>query len=153
MRVMEEKGVVIEIRGGEAVIEMDAGEGCAKCGACPLAQDGKRRLTVENRENLKPGDTVAITGELTTDTISIVLTLLLPVVGLIAGVFLGYLAPIKEKEGMAVLGGAIGFIVSVFVARWYERNFARKRFKSIEVHRLSDQAPRSYSPNGTHRGQ
>ena len=57
---MKEKGKVISVRGGEAVIEVMPAEACTKCCSCSAARQRRVRVGLEKMPEVSPGDDVTI---------------------------------------------------------------------------------------------
>lgn len=110
---MSETGVVVEIDGDQAIIEMEASKDCEACGACRYTKAGRMLAPVTNSLNAGIGDIVKIEIEPQTVLVAAFLVYILPIVffflgyaiGLSIGRFAGFSA---ERAG---IGGGIVFLV------------------------------------------
>ena len=121
---LEEKGVVVEVRGEMAVVRAVPGSQCAGCGSAKYCHGGSGEKTVEadNEIGARAGDSVVMTiqsGALLRASFRVYI---IPVIGLLAGAGLTQLAVGRiagpEAAGMAAgIGGLAGVILSVVVLR------------------------------------
>jgi len=116
MKIVRERGVVESAEGGKAEVLMDAGAGsaCAGCRACTVGLGEVRRVKVDMPEGLKAGDKVVVEVALPSVYVGILLLFVLPIVGLLAGGFLGEgaaraLGVEGGLETVAVVAGIAGF--------------------------------------------
>ena len=121
---LEEKGVVVEVRGERAVVRAVPGSQCAGCGSAKHCHGGSGEKTVEadNEIGARAGDSVVMavpSGALLRASFRVYI---LPVVGLLAGagaaqLVVGRIAG-AEAAGMAAgIGGLAGAILSVALLR------------------------------------
>lgn len=119
-----ERGIVIEIRGGKALVETGVSSGCEGCLAghsCLMSADGaKRRLWMDNDGGAGVGDEVAFHISGTAVVASAVVVYLVPAAMLIGGIILG--ARAGTMFGLTgdlplIGGGAAGLVVSIPFSR------------------------------------
>jgi sigma-E factor negative regulatory protein RseC len=121
---VEEKGIVVEVRGARAVVRAVQGSQCAGCGSAKYCHGsgGEKTVEADNEIGAKAGDSVVMavpSGALLQASFRVYI---LPVVGLLAGAGAMQLAVGRiagpETAGMAAgIGGLFGAILSVVVLR------------------------------------
>ena len=121
---IEEKGIVVEVRGSRAVVRALQGSQCAGCGSAKYCHGsgGEKTVEADNEIGAKAGDSVVMavpSGALLRASFRVYI---LPVLGLLAGAAAMQLAVGRiagpETAGMAAgIGGLVGAILSVVVLR------------------------------------
>ncbi len=122
---LEEKGVVVEVRGERALVRAVQGSQCAGCGSAKYCHGsgGEKTVEADNEIGAKAGDSVVMavpSGVLLRASFRVYI---LPVVGLLAGagvtqLVVGRIAG-PEAAGMAAgIGGLAGAILAVTVLRF-----------------------------------
>lgn len=88
---MKEIGEIIELEGNQAIVRIQRSSACGKCGACKFgaSRDGML-LSTYNHLNGKPGDFVEIELESSSIVKASIIVYLIPLLGLIIGVVVGY---------------------------------------------------------------
>ncbi len=111
-----ERGIVVELKDGMALVEADAGGGCASCasrGSCALmAGEQKRRLWMANGAGAKPGDMVEFSISARVVAGMSLLLYAMPVALLVCGIAAG--AAFAPRLGMEADAGAVLFGVGAF---------------------------------------
>ena len=131
--MMEQKGIVTAVEGGEAKIRVDrvsaCGGNCVSCKGCPSEAVF---VTVTDHLGLQPGETV----RLRTETKGVLIGAFVGYVGLavliLLGAIVGYLA--GKQEGFAVLGAFSGLVAGLIILRFFSR--VNQRHMKIDVQRL-----------------
>lgn len=121
---LEEKGVVVEVRGERALVRAVQGSQCAGCGSAAYCHGsgGEKTVEADNEIGAVAGDSVVMavpSGVLLRASFRVYI---LPVVGLLAGAGVAQLVVGRiagpEAAGMAAgIGGLVGAILSVTVLR------------------------------------
>ncbi|BBB89766.1 MAG TPA: SoxR reducing system RseC family protein [Methylomusa anaerophila] len=129
----QQEGIVLEIIGDMAKVRTSRHSDCENCGACP----GNTALVLDARNPLgaKKGQRVAIEVQeanmLKAAFVVYVLPLILTVIGVVAGSYIGgqfHFDPLWFQIG----GGAIAFIAALFYIKYFDRN-ARSNVKMQPV--------------------
>ena len=125
---MFEVGVVREVKDGRATVVFERTEACKACGACTKVGAQEVMVVVDNTENAKPGDTVAVAMDGGTVMSASLIMYGAPLLGLIAGVgipmLLGADQIVCAVVGLVAAFGAYGVI------RLFEPKLSKKkRFK------------------------
>ena len=125
-----ETGIVVKISpDGRATVRLSRTKACEFCGQCSVsAEDGMMELQADIPEDeiIKVNDKVRIDKKPKVQTRAILLLLVLPLIGLLLGAGLGYLA-FSPKEPMialtALLGLTLAFVISTILIRrnkWHQ---------------------------------
>ena len=142
---MRERGVVIEVTDGRALIEVEPAEGCGKSCSCS-AVEGKahlRRVELEAPEGVRPGAVVTL--EVSSGR----------VVASSAALFLGppllfILGAVISKPALAAVGvrinpdlgmmlfGAVGFLVGLAGALLFSRRSAKRHWLRPRIVQVAD---------------
>jgi len=143
-----ETGVVINVQGDNAVVELNLNVGCEACGArivCLPDGSGRKRLNVANPIHAKIGNTVMISE---TSQFLLKLSALqygVPLLGFLAGIFLIYYSGFGfggiPPEVTAFSGGIIGLFLSAFLSRHWAHHLAETghsffSIQKIDIHAL-----------------
>lgn len=123
---MSEKGIVIDIIGEDALVEMTRSEACSKCRACITSlndSNSKMMLQANNSEGAKKGDTVNIEVSIDGFFSAVMIMYSIPLAGLIIGLAIGYLVggniaflePYKEITAFCV--GVVIMLISFLLIR------------------------------------
>jgi sigma-E factor negative regulatory protein RseC len=133
MSSIREEGVVTEIRGREARVQIPRGGSCAGCGGCAAGADfGHMIATVQTVKNLQVGDRVALQGRgpssITGGLTLFILPLTLFVIGFAAGETIAPGLRGLELDSQA-LGGVLGALLAVlpYLYLFLRRHLARRR--------------------------
>lgn len=125
--MLEHAGVVQRIDAGKAVVAIETG-GCSACGhlgGCGIGKLAGGRpatlLTLPTSAGLKPGDAVAVALPQDRLTHAALAGYLAPAVAMLAGAGLG--SHLGDSDGMAALGGLLGFAAALVAARLAVRRF------------------------------
>ena len=115
---MERTGEVIAVQGDELLVRFCRPADCEKCHAC-MGGESPRQLTVKGKAQV--GDTAVV--EMPTQKVlkASVLAYLFPLIGLMAGLFLGATFFPASQELASILGGLIGMAVPLAVVALTER--------------------------------
>lgn len=127
---MAEIGQVIEEKGSFVVVSLQRQEACAKCGACTAGLKAKEMIVeAENMCNAKKGDMVNITLEKSNFLKAVIIMYVLPLLGLLAGIFVGYL--LNTNEIIALIIGFIFLGITYGIIRLNEDKFNNKKYRPI----------------------
>lgn len=125
--MLEHAGVVQRIDAGKAVVAIETG-GCSSCGhlgGCGIGKLAGGRsatlLTLPTSAGLKPGDAVAVALPQDRLTHAALAGYLAPAIAMLAGAGLG--SQLGGSDGMAALGGLLGFVFALMAARLAVRRF------------------------------
>jgi positive regulator of sigma E activity len=128
---MIERGKVIEVKDGTAVVEMPRTTRCGRCCACAAGQGGRMRLEADASSEVRLGDEVDV--EIPTSMLgAIVKVFVLPLAAVLAGAILGnYLAvnyyPDARYRNLLPIGLALAFVLAAYgVIALVERRAARR---------------------------
>ncbi len=107
---MERTGEVTAVNGEWLEITFCRPADCEKCHACI---GGPKTISVKVRGKANPGDFAVVQMAVKTVTAATLLAYGLPLVGLMAGMFLGeWLLPAESSLG-GILGGAVGLLLPI----------------------------------------
>ncbi|RKX73748.1 MAG: hypothetical protein DRP87_18320 [Spirochaetes bacterium] len=111
--MIEEMGVVLEVKNGKASVLLDKGEACGGCGHCSTSFDGRGMVTrLPASHGVSSGDVVKLEREPVNQVKSGFIIFILPLILLIAG-YTGA-SSILEKAGVAAYQPA-GIAIGVFL--------------------------------------
>jgi len=142
-----EEGTLIDIgSGGKATVELERKSACRKCGACSPVPGGKLIIEASNPAGARPGDRVRLAIEARGITGGIVMTYLLPALGLIFGIFFGTKLTSAFGQGIdpelcGVLAGLVLMLFCFAIARCYNRKKVSYSAQITEVVQASRQVP------------
>ncbi len=117
---MSEKGVVINLQGDQAIIEMEASKDCEACGACSYSREGRMVTPVTNSLRAKVGDSVEIEIEPQVVLVAAAIVYILPIVLFFAGYALGlWVGRLLEfnTDLFGILGGTLFLLTSFWAVR------------------------------------
>jgi len=134
---MKERGQIVDVKNGLAVVKIQRSSYCNSCGACNMgAHQDEMVLTVPNRLEGKPGDLVELDLESASILKASAIVYLIPLAALLIGVAAGY-AIAQRLAANAELFGAIGGILLTVLAfvgiRMMEPVFSRQRKYSPQI--------------------
>jgi sigma-E factor negative regulatory protein RseC len=142
---LEEKGVVVEVRGERAVVRAVQGSQCAGCGSAKYCHGsgGEKTVEADNEIGARAGDSVVMavpSGALLRASFRVYI---LPVAGLLAGAGAAQLAVGRiagpEAAGMAAgIGGLAGAVLSVMALRLAGRGGDRGEGLRPRILRLAE---------------
>jgi sigma-E factor negative regulatory protein RseC len=116
---MEKRGRVVKVENGVAQVEMERTSTCAQCGICLQSSGDKLILYVRDSLGAHPGDEVLVSAESKHVLKVAFLTYLFPLVGLIAGYFLG--RTIFGMERIGIIFAGLGFFTALFFLHQYDK--------------------------------
>jgi len=137
---VQEQGIVAKIADGTAEIELTAKDSCGSCGGCSEGDDGPARLKVEALPGISVGDRVVVeTGEFRV-TAGAILIFVVPIIGLLAGVFVGQRFPLNsvDKDLSSGIYGFALMIAGFTAAIATDRIFGRRLWQPPRIIGLSD---------------
>ena len=150
MKAQEHRGKVIEVEGGNAVVQLEADEQCGfhlKCACCGWSAREPRLIRV-SRDDLAPGDAVRVLIPAYAGYLSVLLVFVLPVTLFVAGLLVG--GRFEDGSGAhgmpTVVGGVAGFALAVLVAAFVNRRLMGAG--SFQVVRLGPGDPSREGPGG-----
>jgi len=122
---MEEEGIVVELKGGSAVVKMEKG-GCEGCGSAEICQStgDDRLLDAENRAGASPGQRVTVDVDSGAFLKASLVVYMTPVLFLFLGAWLGgvYGPSIisgKSADFYQSIGGMTFLVLSIIAVRLY----------------------------------
>ena len=121
-------GLVMSIKDGTAQIRFLRGSACAHCGACLTVGDSEMEISLPNTLGAKEGDRVAVDLSPKRVVQASLLAYAVPLVLLIAGVFIG--SRYADWAGLALGVGACG--LSYLILRLVEKKSVKN--KSFQPH-------------------
>lgn len=139
---MEQIGIVKEIIGTDAVLEVRRASACgAHCASCSSSCEvAPHLLTINNRVNAKPGDIVEIRGESKQILKYTFIIYMVPLIFLIIGIAVGngYFKGrgFDNYELLSFISGIFGLSLSYFVLKLIDRNVARKNEIVLSISRI-----------------
>jgi len=141
---MSEIGQVMKVQGEDVHVRLLRQEACAKCGACTAGLDSKDMFVdAENLAKAKANDWVEIQLEEANFIKAVMIMYLIPLGGLLAGLFLGSILGMlllpKAVDILAIVCGLSGAGLSFFLIHKNEHRFKTKRFKPKAI-RISETA-------------
>jgi len=124
--LIEERGIVVEVKPGRALVETTRSAACDSCGArhaCGCMSGGREaRVWVEDPLQVSPGDQVVIAVPEGTVLRASVLVYLVPVMALVLGALLGNglapslgFSPDLGAAGLGLLAMVLAFLASRFL--------------------------------------
>jgi len=131
---MEEKGKVIKVENGVAQVEMERTSACARCGICLSSSGDKPILYVKDSIGARPGDEVFLSVESKEILKAAFLVYLFPLVGLIAGYFLGL--KVFRTEATGILFAGIGFFTTLFFLYQYDKRLKAGKSREAKIIRI-----------------
>lgn len=118
---MQQTGTVVAQKGNMVLVRFVRSKACAHCGACLSLSDGLAETEIPNTLGAKPGDVVEIELHAKSFIKASFLAYIVPLLALLAGVFIG--STISDLAAVLMgLGGAAAVYV---VLRLLEPHFAR----------------------------
>lgn len=133
---MEEEVVIFKIDKNKIYVKQ-SGDTCSMCKSNLFCKNKEREYTVLNKDNLilKEGDNVIVEIKEGRATLSVLITLLFPVLMFFPGYFIG--KAITNNELFVALIGlgfvAFGFLLSFLFFHLYNRKFTPTLKRKIEV--------------------
>ena len=132
---MEEKGRIVKVEKGIAQIEMERTSACVRCGMCLQSSEDKSMiLYVRDSIGARPGDEVIVSVESKEVLKAAFLIYLFPLVGLVAGYFLG--RAVFGTEGTGILFAGVGFFSTLFFLYQYDKRLKGKKSKEAKISRI-----------------
>jgi len=128
---MEEKGRVVKVDSGVAQVEMERTSACARCGICLQSSGDKSILYVKDSLGARPGDEVLVSVESKEILKAAFLIYLFPLVGLIAGYFLGRTVLGTETAGIIFAG--LGFFTTLFFLYQYDKRLKAQKSRGAKI--------------------
>ena len=114
-----EKGKIVRIIDGKAIVQMETGSHCKTCAAkhacTTLSGDTVRQIEIPVVDDIKVGDNIMLGYKPQNRILSAFLVFIIPILMLITGYFIGQ--HIFGTEGMAILTGFAGLIFA-FILIW-----------------------------------
>lgn len=141
--MIEEQGIVVDIKADKAVIKTERGSTCEKCQAKDLCQSigGGNEMLVEalNPVNAKKGDRVIFKVAAAAILKTSLILYLAPLFGFISGVVIGqevagYISPDLNPDLASGIFGIIFLVIAFFSIRLYGKSAENKEgFRPIIV--------------------
>lgn len=122
----EEKGVVARIESGKAYILLEREGGCKSCGMCSITGHGKLQVVADAIEGVNVGTRVVVAIERGNFFLVTLFTFGLPLVAIIAGIFLGQALPLALDPTTASVIYVIALLAASLVpAVIYDRRLKK----------------------------
>lgn len=122
---MQEEGLIVEVRGELAKVEIQRSSACGHCHACQMGTNGMMIAEVQNPVNAKVGEKVKIETPSGAVLKATFMVYIFPLTGLAVGYIIGKAITHSELIG---IGLGIGMIVfSFFLLHWYDKKIARSK--------------------------
>jgi positive regulator of sigma E activity len=144
---MRERGIVIEVKDGRALIEVEPAEGCGKSCSCSAVagKPGPRRVELEAPRDVRPGAVVTLevsSGQVVASSAAVFLgpPLLFIVGAAVSKPLLGALGVRINPDMGTMLVGAVGFLVGLVGALLFSRRSAKRRWLTPRIVEVSDAA-------------
>ncbi len=131
---MEEKGRVIKVENGMTQVEMERTSTCARCGICLQSSGDKPILYIKDSLGARPGDKVLVSVESKEVLKAAFLIYLFPLVGLLAGYFLGRTVFGTERTGILFAG--LGFFSALFFLYQYDKMLKGQKSREAKIIRI-----------------
>lgn len=132
---MAEIGQVTEIKGDLIRVKLQRHDACDHCNACTAGIETEEMiLEAENLCLAKPGDLVEISLEESNFLVAVIIMYIIPLVGLLAGIALGYVVggyTTMNREVMALVFGFTLLAITYLIIRSNERRFNTRKFRPI----------------------
>ena len=144
---MRERGVVIQVNAGRALVEVTPGEGCGKHCSCSVVEGrpSLRRVELDAPEGVQPGSTVTL--EVSSGQVLALsaVVFLGPIACFVLGAVLskplfGALGLRVNADLAMVLGGAATFLVGLAAALAVSRRSARRGWLKPRIVEIGDVA-------------
>mgnify|MGYP001090948900 FL=1 len=131
---MEERGRVVKVENGVAEVEMERTSACARCGICLLSSGDKPILYAKDSLGVRPGDEVTVSMESKEVLKTAFLIYLFPLVGLIAGYFLG--VKVFRTEATGILFAGVGFFAALYLLYRYDKRLKAGKSREAKIIRI-----------------
>ncbi|NOY78112.1 MAG: SoxR reducing system RseC family protein [Calditrichaeota bacterium] len=138
---MEETGIIREVHGDEAVVELTPVSSCSSCAlhsVCNPSEVEKPVLTATNPIHAREGDWVKLEMNPGAAITSAFLIFIFPLLGLAVG----YVAGHAFGRLAEIIGSVLGFALFLLVVKFLDPVLTKKRaFKPIVIQVLSNSLP------------
>jgi len=131
---MEEKGRIVKVDNGVAEVEMERTSACARCGICLESSGDRMILYAKDSVGAHPGDEVLISLESKEVLKAAFLIYIFPLVGLIAGYFLG--RSIFGTERIGIIFAGFGFFGVLFILYGYDKRLKAQKTGEAKIIRI-----------------
>lgn len=135
---MEEEGIVVEVKGGIAKVEIVRSRVCGGCHACTIGARGRMVTEAENLVGAKKGERVKV--EIPTPLLlkAVFMVYLLPLLGLVSGCVVGkWAAELLGFKASEIIGAMVGVWMlglGFWITHRYDKRMRKKgEFKSRVV--------------------
>jgi len=149
---MKERGQIVEVKDGLAVVKIKRSSYCNTCGACNMgAHSDEMILTVPNRLEGKPGDLVELDLAASSILKASAIMYLIPLLALFIGVGAGYMIAYRinaNTELLAAVGGIIFTALAYLGIAKMEPVFSRQRKYSPQMVSIIQQFSKGDESNG-----
>jgi len=140
----DDRGIVVELKGEFAVVEMETTDACQCCRAkvvCQPNSAGQRFLQVKNTLNVKIGDRVVLEQSGANQIRLVMVQYGLPLLGFLTGVFAGRrLFPQGQfgipAEVIQLLGGIVLVLLTGIGIFFWSKYQARREFNVFRLRRI-----------------
>ena len=139
---MEQIGIVKEVKGNEAVLEVRRASACgANCKSCSASCEvASHFVTINNKVNAMPGDIVEIKGETKKILKYTFIIYIVPLIFLILGIALGnkyfQFRAYENYEILSFLTGIFALMISFLVLKLIDNNVAKKNEVILSISRI-----------------
>jgi positive regulator of sigma E activity len=118
---MKEKGTVISVKGGEAVIEVMPAEACTKCCSCSASRQRRVKVGREKAPGVSPGDDVTIEID-TSSMMKIYLVIYAVPLLVFTGVLFGVYAA-SESSIYSFVSALVGTVITYYLISRYIKKY------------------------------
>ncbi len=138
--MLEEMGVVTQVKEDLAEVEAQPKAGCGSCsahGSCgtslvaSLFPGRRRRFVARNPVGAKPGDRVILGLDETALQVASLMLYLVPLMGLLGGAVAGAMLWPGGSEWPSILLGAVGMALAFSLVRGWSRKRQKARFQAV----------------------
>lgn len=133
-------GTVVAVEGDTAVVRFQRGSMCTHCGACLAIGEKEMETRVGNARGVKVGDRVAVTLSKKSFLTASALAYILPLIGLLTGLFLGYAL---GGEIVSLLIGVVLCVLTYGVLALMNKRFTKNKTFEPRMTKLVHDEPAS----------
>jgi len=134
---MGEIGQVLSVKEDLVEIALNRPDACGHCNACSIGVEKEATvLEAENGCHAKVGEMVEISLEESQFLLAVVIMYILPLIGLLSGIIIGYLLGGKMGMDPEVIGLIFGFLLLAMTYGLIKKNEARfhtKKFRPVAI--------------------
>lgn len=122
---MEEEGLIVEVQGKMAKVQIQRSSACGHCHACELGTNGMMIAEVQNPVNARVGEKVKIEIAPSSLLQAAFMVYIVPIIGLVVGYLIG--STITHSESIGICSGVAMLLLSFFILYWYDKKISKHR--------------------------